>query len=63
MRVNAVLCVYVSVQGVRERRECDRQRENTREGRVRLACCCLVCSDLLCSVKRKSDRGDKESRK
>ena len=27
-RVNVVLCVYASVQGVRERRECDRQREN-----------------------------------
>ena len=38
VRVNVVLCVYVSVQGVRERRECDRQRENIREGRVRLDC-------------------------
>jgi len=28
VRVNVVLCVYASVQGVRERRECDRQREN-----------------------------------
>ena len=38
VRVNVVLCVYVSVQGVRERTECDRQRENIREGRVRFAC-------------------------
>ena len=40
VRVNVVLCVYVSVQGVRERRECDRQREyQRRKGALGLLDC------------------------
>jgi len=51
VRVNVVLCVYVSVQGVREREESvtDRERISEKEGCTWLAA--AACSALICFAR------------